>query len=166
MAWINSETGELADAECPHCAATKEWAENQVRSMEIERRKDRAAVTRMKNEMEAQKVAKRDASVWKEALRCWQLAFPSKRPTSTGVKSARATAFFQRLEAGATLEDVLDVIAGGMRYPYVVYGVRRESGSPSDRKDDLQDLMHLGNDGQFDMLRDVGHAMRNPSESV
>lgn len=158
--WANTATGELVEGECPYCAATREEAEVQMRAMEMERRKDRATVTRLRNEMEAAKVAKRDASVWAELLGCWQLAFPDKRPTATGVKSARATAVFQRLDSGAEAEDIKNAIAGAMRYPYVVFGKRRETGSTSDRADDLQEIMSVNNDAQFDFLVAVGREAR------
>lgn len=160
MPWVDSATGELADAECPHCAETKQWAEDQVRALEIERRQQRAKITKLLNEAERQKVAKRDGATWKELLACWLLAFPNKRPSATGIKSARATAVFLRLESGADVESVKNAIAGAMKYPFVVFGKRRESGSQSDRADDLQDIMHINNDALFDFLRDAGEAMR------
>lgn len=146
---------------CPECGAVFECPvclgrDVQVGKMERELRAARGKVTKLEREREVQKVAKRDGAVWKRILGAYREAFPDKRLSATGIKSARATAVFQRMEQGATVEDWLAVIRGGKEYPFVVYGERRRSGSQADRADDLQDFAHLHKDRLFEFLRDAG----------
>lgn len=164
--WVNPETGEVAEAECPHCEEMKAWAEAQVHGLELEARRFRARITRLENEAEAAQVAKRDGKVWKEFLRCYKLAFPDRRLTATGIKSATATKFFLRLESGATEEDVKNALAGAVAYPYVVFGKRVKSGSRSDLAVHPQHIVSPDNDANFDFLRDAGAALRGEGEST
>ena len=164
MSWVDTETGEIADAQCPHCEETKEWAETQVRACEMELRRFRSKVTKLENEAERQAVARRDGAAWKEFLRCYQLAFPAKRLTATGIKSATATKFFVRLESGATVEDTINAIAGAYVYPYVVFGKRVKTGSKSDHAIHPQDILSVNNDALFDSLRDAGAELRAGKE--
>lgn len=156
MPWVD-ENGELSD-DCPNCADL----DANVQVMERELRRYRAKITRMENEAEHALVAKRDGKLWKETLAYWQKAFPEKRVTSKGIKSARATKFFQRLEAGATPGDVRYAIDAAKVWRYVVFGKRQKSGSKSDLAIDLEHICSVGNDAQFDHLCELGRAMKEP----
>lgn len=136
-----------------------ESAEVQVTAMERERRADRSARAKAEKAVERFVEAKRDAKVWKEAIAYWCEAFPDKRVTSKGVKSARATKFFQRLDAGATVEDVRYAIDAAKVWQYVVFGKRQKSGSRSDLATDLEHICSVGNDAQFDGLVEIGRAL-------
>lgn len=149
--WVDPETGEASDG-CPEC----ENAELQVRMMEMELRRYRSKVTTLENAAERDTVAKRDGSLWNAVLAEWLRVFPDKKPSAKGIKSARATRYFQRLEAGAQPEDVFSAIRGAKEYPYVVYGKRTRTGSKSDEATDLQDICSVKNDAMFDWLRDAG----------
>jgi hypothetical protein len=155
MTWIDTDTGEIAE-DCPHCQQTRIDAETQIHAMELERRKDRAAVTRAQNQLAAAAESKRDGAIWKKSVAHWRATFPELKPTSLGVKSARATAYFQRLEAGALPEDVDLAVSAAKEYPYVVFGKRRRTGSRDDLAIDLQQIVSVGNDAQFDFLVSVG----------
>lgn len=159
--WIDDD-GELHDR-CPLCEGTVRESEIQMHAMELELRRYRSRVTRLENEAEAAKVAKRDGKTWEEVLRCYRLAFPEKRLSATGIKSETATKVFERLATGTSVEDLKDAIAGAMQFPFVVFGKRTRSGSASDRADHLRDIVSVNNDANFDFLRDVGHTARTGS---
>lgn len=148
MPWVDDETGEASET-CPNCYV-----------LEREARLYRAKITRLENDAERQMVARRDGAAWKEFLRCYQLAFPEKRLTATGIKSATASKFFVRLEAGATLEQTLDAIRGAWSYQYVVFGKRVRSGSKSDHSIHPQDIVSVNNDALFDFLVSAGAELR------
>lgn len=153
MPFVDTETGEVYDS-CPRCAEL----ETQVAAMERERRADRSARAKAERALEKDVVAKRDGADWKRILAYWRAAFPDKKPTATGVKSARATKFFLRCDSGATVEDIERAIDGAKEYRYVVYGKRTRTGSASDDATDLQDIVSLNNDANFDFLVSVGRA--------
>lgn len=155
MAYVDTETGELYDS-CPRCAEL----EVQVRAMEKERRADRAARSKAERALEKDVVAKRDKSDWERILTYWLAAFPDKKPTAKGIKSARATKFFMRCDSGATVEDVELAIDGAKEWPYIVFGKRQKSGSKSDLADDLEDIVSLGKDANFDFLVLAGRVAR------
>lgn len=159
--YIDTATGEVYES-CPRCEAAEVEAETQIFRMEQERRQDRAARTKAENALEAAETGRRDEKLWLELFDCWRLAFPEKRPTTKAVKSARATAVFKRLTAGATPEDIKDAIAGAMVYRYVVFGKRVTNGSRTDDGSDLADIVSPDNDRNFDFLSEEGHKMRNP----
>lgn len=159
--WVNSETGEVVEGDCPRCANVIEHAEAQLRAMEMELRQKRAKITRLERQADRETVAKRDGAVWKDVLAYWLEAFPDKRPSAKGIKSARATKVFMRLESGANVEDVKLSIDGARLYPYVVFGKRQKSGSKSDLADDLEQIMAINRDHEFDFLRDAGRAARD-----
>lgn len=164
--WVNAESGEVLDADCPRCEDTRVECDIQVSTMERELRGMRSKLTRAERKLEAESIKKRDGASWKLVLGKWMEVFPDKRVTSKGVKSARATAYFLRQDAGATEEDVIDAIYGAKAYPYVVYGKRRQTGSESDLLIDLQDIVSVNNDRNFDFLCEVGRAARQPQEPV
>lgn len=151
MPWVDPDTGEITGDECPTCEG--------YRHLEREARNLRAKITRLENEAERNAIAKRDGKVWKDTFAYWEKAFPEKRVTSKGVKSARATKVFQRLEAGATPEDVRYAIDAAKVWRYVVFGKRQKSGSKSDLAIDLQEIVAVGNDAQFDKLVELGREM-------
>lgn len=151
MPWVDAN-GEVAGEVCPSCEGYSQ--------VERDLRNYRSKVTRLENEAERNAVAKRDGATWKAILEYWSEAFPDKRISSRGIKSARATKFFQRLEAGATPEDVQFAIDAAKAWPYVVYGKRRQTGAASDAATDLQDIVSVGNDAQFDHLVELGVAMK------
>lgn len=153
MKWID-DNGELHDA-CPQCVVY----EDNLTRIEMEVRNYRSRITRLENDAERNLVAKRDGAVWKDIIAYWERAFPGKRLTSKGIKSARATKFFQRLEAGATPEDVRYAIDAAKVWQYVVFGKRQKSGSRSDLAIDLEHIVSVGNDAQFDRLVELGRAM-------
>lgn len=159
--WMNVATGEIVEGgPCPECAATADEAAIQVGGMERELRSMRSKLTKAERAAERDEVKRRDGDIWQRILGAWLETFPDKRPTAKGIRSARATAVFLRLESGAAEEDVVAAIVGARVWPYVVYGKRRQSGSPSDEATDLQEIMSLKNDGMFDFLRDVGAVER------
>lgn len=147
MPWVNDD-GEVTGDACPSCEA--------YGRIEADLRNYRTKVTRLEHEAERNLVAKRDAKVWTETLAYWGRAFPDKRVTSKGIKSARATKFFQRLDAGATAEDVRHAINAARVWQYVVFGKRQKSGSKSDLAVDLEHICSVGNDAQFDDLCEKG----------
>ncbi len=146
--WVDAETGEITGDTCPTCEA--------YGLLERETRNYRAKITRLENDAERNLVAKRDGKIWQEAIAYWEKAFPDKRVTSRGIKSARATKFFQRLEAGATPEDVRFAIDAAKVWQWVVFGKRQRSGSKSDLAIDLEHIVSVGNDAQFDGLVEKG----------
>ena len=155
--WINRETGEIQEGECPMCERTREDCEIQVRGLELEARKARSKITKLERMAEKEAIAKRDGATWKRLLDAWLAAFPDKRPTAKGIKSARATAVFQRLGQGATEQDFHDAILGAKEYPYVTFGKRTKTATKqSARMDDLQDIAAIHSDAMFDWLRDAG----------
>lgn len=158
--WINQETGEVLEADCPRCAETRDEAETQVGAIEREIRKYRTKVTKLERAAERDEVKRRDGAVWKQILEAWREAFPGKKVRSTDIKSARATKVFLRLERGASIEDCLDAIEGARQFPYVVFGKRQKSGSRSDLADDLEHIMAVNRDHEFDFLADVGRKAR------
>lgn len=162
--YVDTESGELYDG-CPICEETIRNAETQIVAMEQERRRDRAARTAAENKLEAAEIGKRDKSAWDEILGAWLLAFPGKSPKAKTIKSARATKVFQRIERGASVEDVKDAIAGAMVYRYVVFGKRVTNGSRTDDGSDLADIVSPDNDRNFDFLAEEGHKLRHPSTS-
>jgi hypothetical protein len=162
--WVDPETGEMTN-ECPGCDETRRYAEIQMREMELELRKMRARVTRAENQLEAAEVGKRDGKVWKELLGYWQLKFPERRITSKNVKSARATKVFARLDAGAQIGDFQLAIDGAHAFPYVVFGKRVKTGSPSDLAVDLEDIASIKKDKDFDWLVAAGMEAREKSKA-
>lgn len=152
MPWVDEDTGEVTGDTCPTCEG--------YAHLEREARNLRAKITRLENEAERQAVAKRDGAQWKAILAYWQEAFPDKRISSKSIKSARATKFFLRLEAGATPEDVRYAIDAAKVWRYIVFGKRVKSGSKSDLAVDLEHIVSVGNDAQFDGLVELGRAMR------
>lgn len=147
MPWVD-ENGEVTGDTCPSCQGYSH-IERELRNM-------RSKVTRLENDAERNLVAKRDGKVWQDAIAYWEHTFPEKRVTSKGIKSARATKFFQRLEAGATPEDVQYAIDAARVWRYVVFGKRQRSGSQSDLSIDLEHICSVGNDAQFDRLVELG----------
>lgn len=158
--WVDTTTGEIYEGPCPNCAERAQWAEDQVRALEMEKRALRTKVTKAERAAEHATMAKRDGAVWQEALSCWLAHFPHKKPSGVGIKSARATKFFQRLETGATLLDVQDAIRAAKVVPYIVYGRRVKAGSKADLSDDLEQIVSVGNDAQFDRLVEIGRELR------
>ena len=158
--FVDTETGEVYEGPCPACAHVEDEAAIQVRAMELELQKMRSKVTHMERQADRDAVAKRDGATWKRLLNAWLEAFPNKRPTAKGAKSARATHAFLRLESGATIEDFEDAIRGAKEFPFVTFGKRTKTGAAGDRKDDLQDIAAVKNDAMFDWLRDAGRAAR------
>lgn len=163
MPWYNPETGEITDTPpddyvCPTCEGYSR-IERELRVM-------RAKITRLENDAERNIVAKRDGKLWKDTLAYWQKAFPDKRISSKGIKSARATKFFQRLEAGATPEDVRYAIDAAKVWQFVVFGKRQKSGSKSDLAIDLEHIVSVGNDAQFDRLVEIGREMKQSPISI
>lgn len=151
MPWVD-ENGAVTGDTCPTCAA--------YALVERDLRNYRAKVTRLENDAERNAVAKRDGATWKAILSYWQAAFPDRRISSKGIKSARATKFFQRLEAGATPEDVHYAIDAAKVWQFIVFGKRQKSGSKSDLAIDLEQIVSVGNDAQFDGLVEKGREMR------
>lgn len=148
---------------CPECGSVlplaemlDEEAEIQVHALELRVRSLQSKVTRMEREREAQTVAKRDGAVWQRVITAWLEAFPDKTPSAKSVKSARATKVFMRLDSGATVDDVLAAIRGAQLYPFVVFGKRVKSGSRSDLADDLEDIVAVNRDREFDFLVEAG----------
>lgn len=157
--FVDTESGEIHES-CPDCERMQTAADDQVRLMERELRTMRAKIAKLEREAEYDPVKARDGATWKRLLAAWLEAFPDKRPTAKGVKSARATQVFLRLESGATIEDFEDAIRAAREYPYVTFGKRTRTGAANDRKDDLQDIASVKNDAMFDWLRDAGRAAR------
>lgn len=151
MPWLDEETGEITGDTCPTC-------EGYTR-LEREMRNLRTQITRLQNEAERQLVTKRDGKLWKDTLNYWMEAFPEKRVTSKDIKSARATKLFQRFQAGALPEDVRYAIDAAKVWRYVVFGKRQKSGSQSDLAIDLEQIVSIGNDAQFDSLVELGRKM-------
>lgn len=149
--WVD-ENGEVTGDTCPSCEGYSR--------LERDLRNARTAITRLERDAERNLVAKRDGAQWKAVLAFWELHFPEKRISSKGIKSARATKYFQRLEAGATPADVEYAIAAATVWRYVVYGKRTKTGSASDLAIDLQDIVSVGNDAQFDRLVELGREMK------
>jgi hypothetical protein len=158
--FVNVETGEMVEGDCPFCADLRIETEGQLVAMERELRQKRSKITKLENAAERDLVKKRDAAAWKDVLSAWMIAFPTKKPSATGIKSARATKVFMRLESGSSVEEIKNAIAGAMIYPYVVFGKRQKSGSRSDLADDIQEIVSVNNDANFDFLRDVGAQVR------
>lgn len=150
MPWVDSN-GEVTGDTCPTCEGYSH--------LERDLRNYRSRLTQMERKAERELVAKRDGKTWKEILAYWEAAFPDKRISSKGIKSARATKFFQRLEAGATPEDVRYAIEAARALPYVVYGKRVKTGSKSDLAIDLEDIVSVGADARFDALVECGREM-------
>lgn len=148
--WVD-ENGEVTGDTCPTCEGYSQ--------LERDLRNARTKITRLEREAERATVAKRDGNLWKETVAFWEAAFPEKRITSKGVKSARATKYFQRLEAGAKPEDVRYAITAAKTWRYVVFGKRQKSGSKSDLAIDLEHIVSVGNDAQFDRLVELGREM-------
>lgn len=156
MPWLNADTGEVTDEPpseyvCPTCEA--------YGLLERDLRNYRSKVTRLENDAERNLVAKRDGKDWQEIIAYWEQAFPDKRLTSKGIKSARATKFFQRCDAGAMLEDIRFAIDAAKVWRWVVFGKRQKSGSNSDLAIDLEHICSVGNDAQFDRLVELGREM-------
>lgn len=150
MPWVNSN-GEITGDTCPSCEGYS--------LLEREARNYRAKITRLENEAERNLIAARDGATWKAILAYWQAAFPDKKISSKGIKSARATKFFQRLEAGATSADVEYAIDAAAQVPYVVYGRRVKTGSRADLAVDLEDICSVGHDARFDELVELGREL-------
>ena len=151
MPWVDPSTGEVTGDICPSCEGYS--------LLERDLRNARSKITRLERDAERNLVAKRDGKLWKEILEYWMEAFPERRVTSKNIKSARATRLFQRLEAGATPADVLYAINAAKVWRWVVYGKRQRNGSHSDLAIDLQDIVSVGNDAQFDRLVELGREM-------
>lgn len=145
--WVDDQ-GEVTGDVCPSCEG--------YGKVERDLRNARTAITRLERDAERNLVAKRDGKVWTEALAHWQRVFPDRRVTSKGIKSARATKFFQRLDAGATPEDVRHAVNAAKVWAYVVFGKRVKTGSKSDLAVDLEHICSVGNDAQFDDLCQKG----------
>lgn len=159
--WANVETGEIVEGDCPQCAATREETEAQLAAMERERRSDRIARAKAEKAVERDQVTRRDGATWQRIREHWQAAFPELKPTSLGIKSARATKVFLRLEAGATELDVLHAIDAAKRWRYVVYGKRTKTGSKSDLAIDLEDIVAIKRDREFDFLVTEGRGLND-----
>jgi hypothetical protein len=158
--YVNVETGEMVEGDCPYCADLRVETEGQLVAMERELRQKRSKITKLENAAERDLVKKRDAAAWKDVLSAWMIAFPTKKPSATGIKSARATKVFMRLESGSSVEEIKNAIAGAMVYPFVVYGKRQKTGSRTDDASDLQDIVSTNNDANFDFLCEVGRDLR------
>jgi hypothetical protein len=152
--WVDPETGEASE-DCPNCADL----EDQVRGLEMEARRFRTKITQLKNAAEADVVAKRDKSTWATILGEWKRTFPERRTSATSIKSASATKAFMRLEAGATVDDVLCAIRAAKTYPHIVYGRRVKTGSKSDLSVGIQEILSVNNDANFDFLVEVGRSL-------
>lgn len=158
--WINADTGEVFEGECPNCADL----DILVTAMERERRSDRIARAKAEKAVERDQVAKRDGAMWQRILAKWEETFPEKRITSKGIKSERATVFFLRLEAGATIEHVELAVAAARKWPCVVYGKRQQTGSRSDLAIDL--IQICKGDAQFDFLVERGTELAAEKEPL
>lgn len=150
MPWVDGN-GEVTGDTCPSCEGYSQ--------IERDLRNYRAKVTRLEHDAERNLVAKRDGKLWKEIVAYWEQVFPDKKITSKGIKSARATKYFQRLEAGAKPEDVQYAIDAAKVWRFVVFGKRQRSGSKSDLAIDLEHIVSVGNDAQFDGLVEKGREM-------
>jgi hypothetical protein len=128
--------------------------------MERERRSDRIARAKAEKAVDRDQVARRDGATWQRIRDHWQAAFPELRPTSLGIKSARATQVFLRLEAGATEADVFAAIDAATVWRYIVYGKRTKSGSKSDLAIDLEQIVSTKHDHLFDLLVSEGYALK------
>jgi hypothetical protein len=64
-----------------------------------------------------------------------------------------------RLEAGATVDDVLCAIRAAKTYPHIVYGRRVKTGSKSDLSVGIQEILSVNNDANFDFLVEVGRSL-------
>ena len=159
--WLNPETGETCEG-CPHCETVRQECEVQIAAMERERRADRSARARAEAEVQREHAAKRDGAIWKRILSTWADTFPehAKRLRSKGIKSARATAVFLRIEAGASVEDWEDAIMGARQLPYVTFGKRTATGTEHDLAVDLQQIAAPNRDHEFELLCEVGKAVR------
>jgi hypothetical protein len=157
--WVDANSGEEYAGKCPDCSATRALAEDQMHRMELELRAMRGKLTKAERAVEHAKVARRDGAVWEEALGFWLRTFPDKRPSSVGIKSARATKFFERFESISDPDPmgvVRAAVLGAKAYPYVVYGSRTKTGPKSALATDLQELVHVGQDHLFDFLVEAG----------
>lgn len=150
MPWVDAN-GEITGDVCPACEG--------YTILERDLRNARSKITRLERDAERNEVSKRDGATWKAALEHWCQAFPDKRISSKGIKSARATKYFQRLEAGATPEDVNLAVDAARVWQYVVFGKRQKSGSQSDLAIDLEHICSVGNDAQFDRLVEIGREL-------
>ena len=151
MPWVDSN-GEVTGDNCPACEGYSH-IERELRNM-------RSKITRLENDAERNAVARRDGATWKATLEYWQEAFPEKRISSRGIKSARATKFFQRLEAGATVEDVRYAIDAAKVWRWVTFGRRTKAATDkSNPAMDIEDIVSVGNDSQFDALVERGRKM-------
>jgi len=148
MPWVDAN-GEVTGETCPSCFGYAQ--------VERELRNYRAKVTRLENEAERNAVAKRDGKLWKETIAYWEAAFPDKRVTSKGIKSARATKYFQRLEAGAKPEDVRYAIDAAKTWQWITFGRRTKAPTAQSKPAvDLEDICSVGSDAQFDWLAQKG----------
>lgn len=159
--WVNPESGETVEGPCPRCAATIEEAEAQTRALELDTRRLRSQITRMKNQFERDQVAKRDGADWAEILGYWTDTFPELRPTATGIKSERATAFFARCETGASVQACKDAVLGASKFRWISYGSRVDKPhSKAKPAVDLSEILSLKSDRNFDFLRQEGEKIR------
>lgn len=127
--------------------------ERELRSFRIKLSKAEAKAVQIEE-------SKRDGAEWRRVVAYWKNQFPGKRITSTSMRSSRATAYFQRVDSGAGEDDFFLAIDGARELPYVVYGQRRDKGSKSDLRIDLQHIASVGNDAQFDALVEKGREAR------
>lgn len=163
MPWVDPETGEATD-ECPICEATRRDCEAQIISLERDLRTWRMRTSKAEAKAVEIEESKRDGAEWKRVVAYWQSKFPNKKITSKSMKSSRATAYFQRIDAGAGEDDFFLAIDGAVKLPFVVYGSRRASGSGSDLRVDLQHIASIGNDAQFDALVEAGRRAREEAK--
>lgn len=159
--WIDQETGEIYEGSCPECERVKDDCALQVREQDRELAKIRVRVGKAERAVDREAIAKRDGATWATIREAWLRAFPDKKPTATGVKSARATQVFLRLAQGATVDDFLDAIEGAKHHPFVTFGKRTATAtSKSKRADDLEDIASVKSDAMFDWLVMNGRAAR------
>lgn len=161
--YVDTDSGEIFEG-CPHCESTRRDCEAQIIGLERDLRTWRMRTTKAEAKAVQIEESKRDGAEWKRVVAYWQSKFPNKKITSKSMKSSRATAYFQRVDAGAGEDDFFLAIDGAVRLPFVVYGSRRASGSGSDLKIDLQHIASIGNDAQFDALVDAGRLAREEAK--
>lgn len=158
--WANTETGELVEGPCPYCAGTVEECDAIVSRVEKNRHADILARAKAEKALERDVVAKRDGADWQRIVTHWKETFPQIKATSLSIRSNRATHTFIRIERGCSVDDVLAAIDGAKEWPYVVFGKRVRTGSRSDLGIDIEDIVSIKHDRNFDFLLSEGYALR------
>lgn len=143
---VDTETGEIHENPDPS---------ETIKALEAALVRAQSTITGLKAKYANDRATYAKRSLVEDIIDDWKVATGHPKSKRT---DDRFDAVKNYLEKGYTREHFEMVLAGLKAYPYVVYGVRRASGSKSDRKDDIAYVCEKGR--RFEDLAVLGHELK------